>query len=184
MTATSDDAKHPSLLEIWSTNERMRHIPSIDWMTQKLDGDVRRRVDLIVSSLEAIPQGDERRPELENALQSVCRAVEHVAEVARRPRTGGHHPSNLGEHLTSSLSHAVKALGSMDPETAGRRLPFQTFERSNAEPLYAALLAVIYRLKIATELARAVDRNLDERLLAPLVKLENPVDDRMLRPIA
>ena len=51
-------------------------------------------------------------------------------------------------------------------------------------PLYAALLSVFCHIDRVITLARAIDPGIDERLLEGLVVLQNPVDDRMLRPIA
>ncbi|MFZ2491542.1 MAG: hypothetical protein WA208_08655, partial [Thermoanaerobaculia bacterium] len=68
MTTTPDEAKPSSMLEIWSKNERMRHVPTIEWMMQKLDGDVRRRVQHILASFDSLPGDHERRGGIEAAL--------------------------------------------------------------------------------------------------------------------
>lgn len=184
MTTTSDESRPSSVLEIWSANERMRHVPPTDWIARKIDADVRRRAQHVLTSAESLPAEDPRRAEIETALESLCAALEQLADVARRPRAPHHPPHRLRDRLPWAIELAAGAVSSMDPETAGRRLPFQTFERSNSEPLFASLLTVISRLQRAIPLARAVDPGLDERLLENLVTLQNPVDDRMLRPIA
>ena len=75
-------------------------------------------------------------------------------------------------------------LGTVDAGTFGRRFPFHTFERSKGEPLYGALLVTIRCVERLVEQIRVVDQGVDERLLSGLVTLSNPVDERMLRPIA
>lgn len=180
--AEKPSAAHP-LLETWSRNERMRHIPSIDWIAQKLDNDVRRAFEIIVSPIVELPQDDVRRLSSEEELRAFCRAVDRLAEVARHTRNG-HPPTELAERVRFAINHAVANLRSVDPNTFGRRLPFQTLERSKGEPLYAALLVVLQHLEKVKALVRTIDRNVDERLLEGLVVLSNPVDARMLKPIA
>jgi hypothetical protein len=69
----------------------------------------------------------------------------------------------------------VASLTSADADLFGRRLPFQTFERSNAEPLWAALLAAIQHVHRLVELVRPIDPEIDERVNEGLVKLNEPM---------
>jgi hypothetical protein len=174
---------HP-LLETWSKNERMRHIPSIEWITQKLDRDVRKTVEQLWTSLAALAFDDPRRAAIEEEFRGICRAVDRLAEVARHTRGNNHPPNDLGERVRYAINHAVTNLNTVDANVFGRRFPFQTLERSKGEPLYGALLVVLHHVDRTKTLVRTVDRGLDERLLEGLVVLENPVDARMLRPIA
>src|SRR6185503_1134362 len=159
--------EHLSLLERWSENERMRHIPLLPWLVDKLDHDLRRRIDLLWNVYApfagSAAQDDGRRTEAEKEFRGLCRALDRVADVAKRTRGNHHHPpTELGQRLRWAVNHAVSMLNAIDPQTFGHRFPFQTFERSNAEPLWAAMLSVIDHVRRLTELLRPVDPGLDE----------------------
>ena len=161
--------EHLSLLERWSENERMRHIPPVPWLVDKLDHDLRRRIDLLWN----VYANDPHHAEAEKELRGLCRSLDRVADVAKRTRGNHHHPpTELGQRLRWALNHAVSMLNAIDPQTFGHRFPFQTFERSNAEPLWAAMLSVIEHVRRLTELLRLVDPGLDERLYEGLVTLQ------------
>ncbi len=173
-----------SFLETWSGNDRMRHVPAVAWMLQKVDGDLRRRIALLLAPLATVPADDERRGAIDVALRAVCRGLERIAEVARQGRPGGggngHGPQDLPSKIQSALEQAVACLRSVDADLVGRRYPVQTFERSKAEPLYAALLVTIVALERVTALARMVDPQVDERLYEGLVNLQQPLESRPL----
>lgn len=171
-------------LETWGGNERMRHIPSVEWIIRKVDADLRRRVEKLLASYVSLPTDDPRRSTLDDHFRAFCRAVDRLADVARHSRHNGQPPGELTSRVGWTLSHAVTNLQSVDPEFFGRRFPFHTFERSKAEPLYGSLLVAISAVERIVSLVRAIDPGLDERLLEGLVTLQNPVDERMLRPIA
>jgi hypothetical protein len=174
-----------SALETWSHNERMRHVPGIEWMAWKLDVDIRHRVEKLIAPVLALDGNDPRRAGIEEEFKTLYRALERFADVAKHVRNNGHHvPADLGGKIGAAISHAVTSARSNDADLIGRRFPFHTFERSKAEPLYAALLVVLSVIERIVPLVRDVDARLDERLLDGLVVLQNPVDDRMLRPIA
>ncbi|HEX7151845.1 MAG TPA: hypothetical protein VF618_10185 [Thermoanaerobaculia bacterium] len=166
-------------IEVWGQNERMRHIPTTTWMIAKLDGDLRQRIDKLWSPFA----GDAPHGELEQEFRALCRSLARLADVARHSRNN-HPPNDLGHRIHWELNHAVSSLQSLDADLIGRRYPMQTHERSKGEPLYAALLTVIGHVQKLLPLVREVDPGIDERLYEGLVHLENPVDDRMLRPIA
>ena len=178
--------KQPALtpLETWGQNERMRHIPTVEWMTRKLDGELRRKVEKLLAPVQALPADDAIRATIERELRSLCAALDRVADIAKHTRQNGYAPGDLSSRVGWAISHAVTNLRTVDPELFGRRFPFHTFERSKAEPLYGAFLNVIYIIDRIVVLVRAIDLGLDEKLLEGLVVLENPVDDRMLKPIA
>lgn len=171
-------------LETLAGNEAMRHIPRIDWMIEKLDDDLRRRIEKLMSPFIVLRHDDPHYGRLEQQFRALCTAIDRLGEMARHTRNNQHAPHDLAARIGWSINHAVTALRGVDPETFGRRFPFHTGERSQAEPLYAALLVVIRQTtQIAAEV-RTIDPDIDERLLDGLVTLENPVDDRMLSPIA
>lgn len=171
-------------LETWAQNERMRHVPGVEWMIRKLDGELRRKVEKLLAPVQVLPANDPLRATIERELRALCAALDRVAGVAKHTRQNGHAPGDLSSRVGWAISHAVTNLRTVDPELFGRRFPFHTFERSKAEPLYGAFLTVIQIIDRIVALVRAVDLGLDERLLEGLVVLENPVDERMLKPIA
>ena len=175
---TTEQAEHVSLLERWSANERMRHVPQLPWIVQKLDGDLRRRIDLLWN----VYANDPHHEAIEKEFRGLGRCLDRVADCAKRTRNNHHHPpAELGQRLRWSLNHAVSLLNSVDADTFGHRYPFHTFERSHSEPLWAAMLAVIDHVKRLTELVRPLDPSLDEKLYEGLVTLQTPLDPR---PIA
>lgn len=165
---------HP-LLETWGKNERMRHVPTIEWITRKLDADLRVRVDKVLSVYTALPADDPRHAALESDLRLLCRAIDRLADAARHSRGQSHAPNDLPSRMTWGINHAISCLNSIDPTLFGRRYPFQTHERSKGEPTYAALLVVIQSLERLLPLVRAIDPSIDERLLDGLVTLSEPL---------
>ncbi len=161
-------------LEIHAQNERMRHVPSIDWMLQKLEGDTRNRVGLMLDVFYASSGDDPNHAALDGALRGLCRTIDRLADAARHGRNN-HAPNEIGAHLRWSLEHAAANLRGLDGETFGRRAPFHHFERSRSEPVYGALLSVLAAIDRALAVARAVDASLDERLYAHLVQLATPM---------
>ena len=153
-----------SLLETWGKNERMRHIPSVEWMSWKLDVDVRRRVDKLLAPFVALPQDDPRHGPAEAELRALSRAIDRFADMVRHNR-GGQAPQELGNRISWAIGQAIGALHSLDNNLFGRRYPFQNFERSKAESIYGALLIAIDRTHRLTEIVRGIDRSVDEKLL-------------------
>src|SRR5437870_11299587 len=99
--APEKPASH-SLLETWGKNERMRHIPSVEWMSWKLDTDVRRRVDKLLAPFATLSADDPRHSPAEAELRGLCRAVERFTDMVRHTRVC-HAPPELGD--TYSWAH-------------------------------------------------------------------------------
>jgi len=176
MLATDADeaAAGHSLLETWGRNEPMRHVPSAEWMSWKVDQDLRRRIEILFEPYASLHVDDPRRGPLENELRMLCRAIDRLSDVARHSRNN-HPPHDLADRIAWGLSQAVSSLNSLDPHLIGRRFPFQTAERSKAEPLYGALLVIIQHVGRVLTLVRAIEPNVDEHLLDGLVHLETPL---------
>jgi hypothetical protein len=162
-------------LEEWSQNELMRQIPSLDWMIQKLDGDLRRRISILWLPYSDLAASDPRHLRLEAEFRSLCRSLDRLADIPRRTRGAAHPPSELGARIHWAVDHAVGSLVAADRDTFGRRFPSHTGERSYAEPLRAALLRVIDHLHRLTDLIRPLDPGVDEQLLEGLVQLVEPL---------
>ena len=171
-------APHVSMLETWSQNDRMRHVPSSVWMAQKLDTDLRRKIDALWLAYSRLAVDDPKHAALEKEFRILCRSLDRVADVARRTRGPQHPPAELGGRITWGLNHAITNLSSVDSETFGRRFPFQTFERSNAEPLWAAMLMAIEHVHRLIDIVREIDRGIDERMYEGLVTLQTPLETR------
>jgi hypothetical protein len=171
---SNEQSAHPSQLEQWSQNERMRHIPPIGWIIEKLDGDVRRKLEKLLLPWSDLPASDPRHGVIDNELRALCRSLDRVADVAWRNHRG-HAPNDLAGKIRWSLDHAVQNLSAADAEAFGRRYPFHTFERSNAEPLWGAMLSVLDHLQRLVPLIREIEPDIDERMYEGLVNLIEPL---------
>jgi hypothetical protein len=175
-TEPTEKVASTPVLETWGKNERMRHIPPLAWIIEKLDIDLRRRIDKLMASIGSASFGESADIE----LRAVCRAIDRLADAAKYSRATGQAPAEIGARITWALNHAVSALGSLDANLFGRRYPFQTLERSKGEALYGALLVVIDHVHRLTTLARRGDPHIDERLLEGLVVLQEPLREQRM----
>jgi hypothetical protein len=174
-TAPSHDpAPRQPLLEQWSQNERMRHVPPISWLVQKLDQDLRRRIEKLLVPYSDVASNDPRHAPIDAELRALCRSLDRVAFTAGRGR-GGHAPNELAAKVRWALDHAIQNLSAADADLFGRRFPMQTFERSNAEPLWAATLAAIQHVHKLVDLIREIEPDIDERIYEGLVVLNEPL---------
>jgi len=154
----------------------MRHIPPIGWISEKLDGDLRRRVEKLCVALEG-----RMTPEAENELRALCRALDRVADAGKHIRSNGHGPNDALQKVRWSMNHAVSCVRLVDSATFGRRAAFHHFEKSKAEGLYGAFLIVIDRIHRLTDVLRTIDPAIDEHLCEGLVRLTEPLREE---PIA
>ena len=168
-------AARASLLESHGENERMRHIPALSWMVHKLDVELRRRIEKLWLPYSDLAASDPRHPALEAEFRALCRAIDRVAAVARHHRGHPHPPNDLGPRINWTIHQAVTNLNTADQHTFGKRFPFQTFERSNGEPLWAAMLAVIQHVQKLVPMIREIEPDIDEQLYEGLVQLSEPM---------
>lgn len=164
-----------SLLESHPQNERMRHIPALAVMVQKLDVDLRRRIEKLWLPYSDLPANDPRHPALEAEFRALCRSIDRVGAIARHFRGNPHPPNDLGSRIGWTISQSVSSLNASDPDTFGKRFPFQTHERSNSEPLWAAMLSVISHVQKLVPMVREIEPDIDEQLYEGLVKLTEPM---------
>jgi hypothetical protein len=182
---TVEKPKAPSVLENWSSNERMRHISPIEVLRQRLDGSMRRRIETLLNSCgDARDLSESVRAQLEQELRDLCRAVDRICDAARTIRPTGHAPSDLAGKIGHAMQNAVASLKAVDGELYGRRYPFQTLERSKAEPVAASMLVLGEHLRRLTRIVRTIDPDVDEKLLVGLVVQASAVDEQTLKPIA
>jgi hypothetical protein len=175
VTNAAESEPPKSQLEEWHSNERMRHIPRVHWMADKLDGDLRTRIEHACHAIESVSADDPRRAAADDIVRSLCRALERLAEVAKHNRGQLHPPNELSRHIGWSIQHAAASLRSADDDLIGRRFPYHTGERSKGEPLYAAFLTVVDATHKLVDAARAIDPGIDAVLLEGLVRLEAPM---------
>src|SRR5262245_44481903 len=173
-TEAPEKAAARPLLETWGKNERMRHIPSVEWMVWKLDADLRRRIDKLLAPLNGLSADDPGHTAVENELRALCRAIDRFADTIRHGRNG-QGPPELPHRVSWAIGQAVGALRSLDGNLFGRRCPFQTFERSKGEVIWGALLVIIEHVYRITPLIRALDPGIDARLYEDLVNLGEPM---------
>src|SRR6185436_16736886 len=111
MTLATEQTDAPTLLETWSHNERMRHVPSVSWMIQKLDGDLRRRIDLLWNAYAKVAADDPLHATFEKEVRALTRCLDRVGNVARRGHNNHQHPPvELGAKLHWSVNHTVSNL--------------------------------------------------------------------------
>jgi hypothetical protein len=166
----------PPILEEQTANEPMRHVPSLHWLCEKLDGDIRRRLEKLSMSIESHPTH-----EADNELRALSRAFDRLADTAKHIRNNGHGPSDALHKVRWSLNHALSCLRLVDPVMFGRRAPFHHFDRSKSELLYAAFLVALCHVDRLTTVVRVLDPSIDERLFEGLVNLMEPLREQ---PIA
>jgi hypothetical protein len=152
-------------------------------MVRKLDDDLRKRIEKLIAVYSGLPVADPHHGTIDSELRGVSKAIDRLIDAVKPSRHNGN-GGDIASRLSSQLSQAVSSLRSLESTPFGRRNPFHMFDRSKAEPVYAALLTVMNHVERVVSLVRAIDPGLDERLLEGLVVLQNPIDERMLRPIA
>jgi len=163
---TEQHPERPAHLETWSTNEVMRHVPSLEWIVRKLDVDVRHRVETLWSPVSSLATADPRYPAIEREFQALCRALDHLADSAKHIRNT-HVPGDLAIHIPWALNHAASCLRTLDGAIFNRRFPVQTHERSKAEPIYAGLLVVLQCVEKVTERVAELEPGIYEKLMTP-----------------
>src|SRR2546429_112293 len=119
MTAVVEQPTHSSQHEVWSRNERMRHVPSADWIVWKLDIELRHRIELMQASFGALPFDHARHGEIEQELRSLCRSIDRLGEAAKHTRNNGHPPADLMLRVGWTINHAVTSLNTLDPTLFG-----------------------------------------------------------------
>ncbi len=161
-TAPAEE-KRPTLppLETWSENERMRHIPTPEWMAQKVDGDVRSRINKMTAVFGDLASADPRYAEVETGLRALCTAIEQLAAIAGGRRNGAEPAAALAARIDAALTHAATSLRSLESTAFGRRHPYHWFDRSKAEPVYGALVAVICHIERLVPAVRAIDPEIE-----------------------
>lgn len=165
-TVTAEEKRlAPPTLETWANNERMRHVPPLDWMIRKVDVDLRGRIAKMTAAFSDLASADPRHSAIEAELRTLCRAIDRLSDAAKPSRHNGIN-ADLRTRIDNALTLAAGSLRSLESTPFGRRYPFHAFDRSKAEQVYGALLAVIAHVERFLPLIRVIDPNIDEQLLA------------------
>lgn len=143
----------------------MRHVPSPEWMAGKVDGDLRGRINKMTAVFAELASADPRYSTAETGLRALCNAIESLAIVAGGRRNGAETQAALPARIDAALTHAAATLRSLENTPFARRHPYHWFDRSKAEQIYAALVVVIGHVERLVPAIRAVDPDIDEKLL-------------------
>lgn len=147
-------------LETWADNERMRHVPPLDWMIRKTDVDLRERIHKLAAVFASLPASDPRSSVIDSELRALGGAIDRLADVAKPSRYNAN-GGDLASRLDAALTHAVSCLRSLEPTPFGKRYPFHTGDRSKGEPVYSSLLAVMCHVDRIVPLVREIDPDVD-----------------------
>jgi hypothetical protein len=162
--------------EQFSQTEEMRHVPPVSWLIDKLDHDVRSRIEtLYTSCFESGRSLDSPTiSELETRFRQIYRWLERMGEQARGRRGPTNHDFNLRSRVRAALAFAIESLATVDPVQFRRRNPPNLFERSRGECLYAAFLMVTCEIDRLITAAAAIDPDLHMKLIEPPYSLPPP----------
>lgn len=164
-------------------NEVMRHIPTLARTRERIGKSYRSTAEKLYSS--AYQRGEATPADVENGFRSLARCIEKFSESIRHTRINGHNQQQeMGKRLSIAFDQAVLALDSIREDEYGRRAPFHLFDRSHAETIFASVLMIGVHLERLIALVGRIDPDLNERLLAHTIRLEHPVNEQVLQPIA
>lgn len=163
-------------METVGQTEEMRHIPSLQLLIDKLDREVRGRIEtLYASCFESATALDSATVnQLETRFRQICRWLERLGEQARGRRPHLNHDLNLRSRVRSTLGFAIESLSALEATQFRRRQPFHCFERSRAECIYGAFMVMNCELDRLTVLATAIDPDLSMKLSEPPYELPPP----------
>jgi len=156
-------------IERHGETEEMRHVPPLEFLLDRVSGELRFRVDTL---LNAVMQRASSLPTpIEEELRSLIRWLDRLGDVLRHHRTNGHE-SDLRVRIDRAFQNATQALSSVDRSLFRRRSPFHLFERSRGEQAFAAILAAFRSTDRLTALVGELDPDirlkLMEKMLPPI----------------
>ncbi|HXI12449.1 MAG TPA: hypothetical protein VNM92_07365 [Thermoanaerobaculia bacterium] len=164
-------------------NEVMRHVPTLSSLKERVSRNYRPTAETLYSS--AYERGEKIPTDVETGFRALVHCIEKLSESIRHTRSGGHNQQQqMGKRLSGAFDQALVALNSIHEDEFGRRAAFHSFERSQAEALFSSILMIGVHLERLTVLVGTLDPDLHERLLAHAIRLEHPVNEQVLRPIA
>lgn len=130
-------------------------------MARKVEGDIRKRVETLLSLFTDLASTDPRHAALDGEFRSLCRALERLIDCAKPHARHNGHNSDLPIKIDALLKECAAALHSLEPTAFGRRNPYHLFDRSKGELVYGALLSVIAHVNSLLTLARTIDPSID-----------------------
>ena len=161
-------------------NEKMRHVPPIEFMLDRIEGDYARRLRILAETIEERQDAPERA-EAESQTLAACRWMIRAAECATHSKLNAHPSGSLRYVVGEFVRVTVEALHRIDGELFRRRMPFHRFERSEGEAVYLSFTAISFHIQRAVETVSRFDPAIHEKLFgAPHDRLRT----EMLEPIA
>lgn len=153
-----------------ATTDRMRHLPSLERVIEKVDQNFRQRADLCyqIAFGSAHEDRDVER-EVEERLRRFIEALGDLSAAAGK-RTGSHQQDHLRVALERVLDETVAALRNIDSESFARRQPYNRFPRSRWESIFSCYLRARWKLNDLLPLVDTLDPDSSMKLL----ELESP----------
>src|SRR5207247_4843484 len=108
------EAKRTTLppLETWANNERMRHVPNVDWMIRKIDSDFRKRIATLAASFANLTSADPHYAPIEKEFRALCKAIDRLTDAAKPTRHNGN-GGDLSSRIDNALTQAAASLRSV-----------------------------------------------------------------------
>jgi antitoxin component HigA of HigAB toxin-antitoxin module len=161
-------------------NEKMRHVPSIEFMLDRIEREYARQLRIVAEAIEEAFDAPERAA-AETELLAACRWMIRAAECATHSKLHPHPPAALHNAVAEYVRVTVEALQRIDGELFRRRMPYHRFERSEGEAVYLSFTAISFHLQRAIETVSRFDRAIYEKLFGVGLDRLRP---EMLQPIA
>ncbi|MEO8216032.1 MAG: hypothetical protein ABI718_03010 [Acidobacteriota bacterium] len=169
-----------------AAHTRMRHVPPLSFVMDKIDNDYRRRALLLYDAVfeRSGNQASEALDIIAAEFASLCRCIERIGELTRHGRLHHGPHETPRDRIQRAIEFAMDGLKGTDGENFGRRETIHSFDKSDGETIYAALLVVGFHLRQLTEKAAVFDPDIYADLMAHSVVQRHPVNEEVLKPIA
>jgi hypothetical protein len=157
-------------LEERRNNEEMRHILGIEFLTEKIDRDFHRKASILASAIRdgrATLESDAAAAKLRAAAKWMCRLA---ARISHKPFSFSE-GSPLEAAIEVSFRSALEGLRAADPTLFRRRAEFHHFCTSEAEAVFAAVLAAGSLIEEAIGLVLTFAPGVAEEIYPPTVAM-------------
>lgn len=156
------------ILEEPTLTDEMRHVPPRDWIVNKLDYDLREKIEVCWSCAHDTGSIDpDTLARIDERFAALARWLQRIVALSQNKGGSASKENDLHTRLTHSVYEAVSALSGLDQNSFRRRTPYHQFQLNRAEMIWQALLAALaVQHEIAEDLS-AVDSDLAMKLLAP-----------------
>lgn len=159
-------------IEQHGTTEKMRHVPPLEWLLERLRGAWRERLDKLamatISATTEPPPSEEVR-EAELLLRRICGWLQTLVQQIRGRRPERHSDSDLHVLLLYSMDQCTAALETLDSAAFRCRTPFHEFETSEGEAIYEQILIILALTGRLEEAVARFDPDISFRLMESLL---------------